>query len=128
MKPPSLPFRTHHLLRILNQYEEQPYPLDLFLKNLPAEMEQIRQAKENNNIALLYKCVHKLHGAASYCGVVIRTKSNEIGCIAYVNTENFLSNEACILKAFNIKRTSSIIIELSSKSHNTCSVSVRSSI
>lgn len=43
--------------------------LDLFLKNLPAEMEQIRQAKESNNIALLYKCVHKLHGAASYCGV-----------------------------------------------------------
>jgi two-component system sensor histidine kinase BarA len=43
--------------------------LSLFLKNLPGEMEQIRQAKESNNIALLYKCVHKLHGAASYCGV-----------------------------------------------------------
>jgi two-component system, NarL family, sensor histidine kinase BarA len=42
---------------------------ELFLKNLPAEMEQIRIAKESNNIALLYKCVHKLHGAASYCGV-----------------------------------------------------------
>ena len=33
MKPPTLPFRLHHLLCILNQYEVQPHPLDLFLKN-----------------------------------------------------------------------------------------------
>lgn len=33
MKPPSHSFRNHHLLSILKQYEAQPHPLDLFLKN-----------------------------------------------------------------------------------------------
>jgi hypothetical protein len=66
--------------------------------------------------------------SGSYCCVVIRTKSNKISCIANINTKDFLGYEACIFKPFNIKRTSTIVIELSTKSQNTCSVSVRSSL
>jgi hypothetical protein len=66
--------------------------------------------------------------SGSNCCVVIRTKSNKISCIAHINTKNFLGNQTCILKPFNIKRTSTIVIELSSKSQNTSSVPVRPSL
>lgn len=36
---------------------------------LPAAMQEIKQAKESNKLPELLKFVHKLHGAACYCGV-----------------------------------------------------------
>jgi two-component system sensor histidine kinase BarA len=42
--------------------------LNLLIKNLPAELEQIKLSKETHNFPMLLKHVHKLHGAVSYCG------------------------------------------------------------
>lgn len=43
--------------------------LALLVKALPGEMSNIRHAKENHQIPELLRAVHKLHGAACYCGV-----------------------------------------------------------
>jgi two-component system sensor histidine kinase BarA len=42
--------------------------LNLLIQSLPGEMEQIQQSKDTQNLPLLLKQVHKLHGAVSYCG------------------------------------------------------------
>jgi two-component system sensor histidine kinase BarA len=59
--------------------------LNLLIKNLPTELEQIKQAKEKMNYHLLLKHVHKLHGAVSYCGAP-RLKN------ALLNYENALKS------------------------------------
>jgi two-component system sensor histidine kinase BarA len=42
--------------------------LFFLVKNLPKDMQEIQQANANNNNQQLKNLVHKLHGAASYCG------------------------------------------------------------
>jgi two-component system sensor histidine kinase BarA len=41
--------------------------LTILVKHLPSELAEIKQARDN--LPLLLRCVHKLHGAVSYCGV-----------------------------------------------------------
>jgi two-component system, NarL family, sensor histidine kinase BarA len=59
--------------------------LNLLIKNLPAELEQIKRTKDLDNLPLLLKHVHKLLGAVSYCGAP-RLKN------ALINYENALKN------------------------------------
>jgi two-component system sensor histidine kinase BarA len=42
--------------------------LFFLVKNLPKDLQEIQQAHTNNNNQQLKNLVHKLHGAASYCG------------------------------------------------------------
>ncbi len=43
--------------------------LSLFVKELPHELAEIKKFRESNNHKELLKHLHKLHGAACYCGV-----------------------------------------------------------
>lgn len=52
-----------------NRRELAEEMLRMLAKNLPAELDEIKDAKSSNNYPTLLKRIHKLHGAVCYCGV-----------------------------------------------------------
>jgi|SRR5579862_8308847 len=42
--------------------------IDILVKSLPIEIKAIKQLQSDKNHIKLIACVHKLHGAVSYCG------------------------------------------------------------
>ncbi len=51
-----------------NKRELAEEMLSMLVKNLPEEVQRIREAYENNQYQELHQRLHKLHGAVCYCG------------------------------------------------------------
>lgn len=52
-----------------NKREVAEEMLNLLVKNLPTEIQQMKNALQQHNLKLLLQQIHKFHGALCYCGV-----------------------------------------------------------
>ncbi len=77
--------------------------LDLFMKSLPAEKEKILQSYKKQRLPELLQYIHKLHGAACYCGIP-RLK-NKIATIETLLKQNRLDGLDELMHEFDTEST-----------------------